>query len=102
MNAPLLLLFALGRRVRALSIISQDRLADAASSAAEALDAIETVQAFGQEGGERARYRGALEAAFGASVKRIAARALMTAAVVAGLSEREARRTVDSAARVAR
>ncbi|HWA21565.1 MAG TPA: ABC transporter transmembrane domain-containing protein [Caulobacterales bacterium] len=80
--ALLVPLFALGRRVRALSIVSQDRLADAASSAAEALDAIETVQAFGQEGRERARYRGALEAAFGASVKRIGARALMTAAVM--------------------
>jgi ATP-binding cassette subfamily B protein len=80
--ALLVPLFALGRRVRALSIVSQDRLADAASSAAEALDAIETVQAFGQEGRERARYRGALEAAFSASVKRIGARAMMTAAVM--------------------
>jgi ATP-binding cassette subfamily B protein len=81
---PVLLVpvFALGRRVRALSIVSQDRLADAASSAAEALDAIETVQAFGQESSERARYRGSLEAAFAASVKRIGARALMTAAVM--------------------
>ncbi|MES1202405.1 MAG: ABC transporter transmembrane domain-containing protein [Pseudomonadota bacterium] len=80
--ALLVPVFALGRRVRALSIVSQDRLADAASSAAEALDAIETVQAFGQEGRERARYRGALEAAFSASVKRIGARAMMTAAVM--------------------
>jgi ATP-binding cassette subfamily B protein len=81
---PILLvpLFALGRRVRALSIVSQDRLADAASSAAEALDAIETVQAFGRENGERVRYRGSLEAAFDASVKRIGARAIMTAAVM--------------------
>ncbi len=80
--ALLVPLFALGRRVRELSVLSQDRLADASSAAAEALDALETVQAFGQEQRERSRYRGALEGAFSASVQRIGARALMTAAVM--------------------
>jgi ATP-binding cassette subfamily B protein len=79
--ALLVPLFALGRRVRRLSVRSQDRLADASAAAAEALDAIETVQAFGQEDHERARYRSAIEAAFDAGLRRIRARALMTFAV---------------------
>src|SRR5262249_31272125 len=74
---PLLLapLFALGKRVRRFSVQAQDRLADASAAASEALDGIETVQAFGREHAEARRYREALNAAFSASLKRIGARA---------------------------
>lgn len=82
---PLLLapLFALGKRVRRFSVEAQDRLADASAAASEALDGIETVQAFGREQAEARRYREALNAAFAASLKRIGARAVMTAGVMA-------------------
>jgi ATP-binding cassette subfamily B protein len=76
-------LFALGKRVRKFSVDAQDRLADASSAAAEALDGIETVQAFGREKAEAGRYRDALNGAFAASLKRIGARAVMTAGVMA-------------------
>jgi ATP-binding cassette subfamily B protein len=82
---PLLMapLLSLGRRVRRLSVEAQDRLADASAAAAEALDSVETVQAFGREASEAARYRGTIDAAFAASLKRIGARAVMTAGVMA-------------------
>ena len=80
--ALLVPLFALGRRVRRLSVVSQDRLADASAAATEALEGLETVQAFGQEDAEARRYRGALDAAFAASLKRIGARAILTAAIM--------------------
>ena len=56
---PLVLLpiLILGRRVRRLSRLSQDRIADTSALAAENLDAVETVQAFTQERTERETLR---------------------------------------------
>ncbi|MBO9709251.1 MAG: ATP-binding cassette domain-containing protein [Caulobacter sp.] len=75
-------MFLLGRNVRKLSVAAQDRFADAVGYAGESLDALDTVQAFGREDAANGRFGGAVETAYGASVKRISARARMTAAVI--------------------
>jgi ATP-binding cassette subfamily B protein len=81
---PLLLgpLFLFGRQVRKLTVASQDRFASAVGFAGESVDAIETVQAFGREKSAIARFGEAVEAAFGVSLVRIRARALMTAMII--------------------
>jgi len=76
---PLLLY---GRRVRRLSARAQDRFAEAVAFAGETLDAVDTVQAFGRERAAGDRFSQAVEAAFGASVSRISARAVMTGGVM--------------------
>jgi ATP-binding cassette, subfamily B, bacterial len=77
--APILLF---GRRVRTLSTAAQDRVADASAAAAESIDAIDTVQAFGREDDMRARFRRAVESAFTAAQRRIHARAQLTAGAI--------------------
>lgn len=81
---PLVLLpiLVFGRRVRSLSRASQDKLAESAAIANETLNAVHTVQAFGQEAGEAARYGGAVESAFGTARRRIRTRAWLTALVI--------------------
>ncbi len=81
---PLLLgpLFLFGRQVRKLTVASQDRFANAVGFAGESVDAIETVQAFGRVDSAIARFGAAVEAAFGVSVVRMRARAMMTAMII--------------------
>ena len=81
---PVLLgpIFLFGRRVRTLTVASQDRFANAVGFAGESVDAIETVQAFGRESSAIARFGAAVEAAFGVSLVRMKARALMTAMII--------------------
>ncbi|RZI98394.1 MAG: ATP-binding cassette domain-containing protein [Brevundimonas sp.] len=81
---PLLLgpLFLFGRRVRKLTVASQDRFASAVGFAGESVDAIETVQAFGREQSAIARFGQSVEEAFGVSLVRMKARALMTAMII--------------------
>lgn len=81
---PLLIgpLFLFGRKVRTLTVESQDRFAGAVGFAGESVDAIETVQAFGREPAARNRFGEAVEGAFSASLKRMTARAWMTALVI--------------------
>jgi ATP-binding cassette subfamily B protein len=81
---PLLLgpIFLFGRRVRKLTVATQDRFAGAVGFAGESVDAIETVQAFGRVGGAVARFGAAVEDAFSASLTRMRARALMTAMII--------------------
>ncbi|MDE2486683.1 MAG: ATP-binding cassette domain-containing protein [Alphaproteobacteria bacterium] len=76
-------LFLFGRRVRRLTASTQDQFAGAVGYAGETLDALETVQAFGQEGAAAASFGEAVEAAFRTSLRRMAARAVMTALVIA-------------------
>ncbi|GAB4186508.1 MAG: hydrophobic compound transporter HcuC [Thalassobaculales bacterium] len=71
-----------GRRVRALSRESQERLAAVNATGEEALNAIRTVQAFGREAGEAARFAARTEEAFRAAIRRTAARAVLTAIVI--------------------
>ncbi|MFJ6024388.1 ABC transporter transmembrane domain-containing protein [Brevundimonas sp. NPDC092305] len=81
---PLLLgpLFLFGRRVRKLTVASQDKFASAVGFAGESVDAIETVQAFGRERSAINRFGDAVEAAFGVSLTRMKARAVMTAMII--------------------
>ena len=60
----------LGRRVRRLSRISQDRIADVASRIDEVLYGIRTVQAFRHEEADRRAYGEQVDAAFAAAVAR--------------------------------
>ena len=73
----------LGRRVRAISTRSQDRIADVGTVTSEVLGAMKIVQAFGQQDREAERFTAATEAVFSTARKRIALRALMTFIVIA-------------------
>ena len=72
----------IGRRVRRLSRESQDRIADAAALAGEILNAMPTVQAFGQEAREAARFAERSETGFRSAVRRTRVRALLTALII--------------------
>ncbi|GAW40760.1 Putative multidrug export ATP-binding/permease protein [Brevundimonas sp. SH203] len=75
-------IFIFGRRVRKLTVASQDRFANAVGFAGESVDAIETVQAFGRERSAIDRFGAAVEDAFSASLTRMQARAWMTALII--------------------
>jgi ATP-binding cassette subfamily B protein len=83
-SVPILLglIMIMGRRVRGLSRAAQDRLADTSALAGETINAIQTVQAYTHESADRARYRGAVEDAFGTAIRRTRMRAFMTAVVI--------------------
>ncbi|MDP9086565.1 MAG: ABC transporter transmembrane domain-containing protein, partial [Pseudomonadota bacterium] len=72
----------LGRRVRAVSTRSQDRIADVGAVTSEVLGAVKIVQAFGQEGRETGRFSTAVENVFNTAKKRMLLRAVMTAIVI--------------------
>ena len=72
----------LGRRVRRFSRLAQDRVGDVGGHLEEALGGIRTVQAFGQEARSGERFAAHVEAAFRAALRRVAARALLTAIVI--------------------
>ena len=71
-------IIAFGRRVRALSRHSQDRVADASALAGEILNAMPTVQAFTHEEIEADRFGASVERAFATAVRQIRARSLLT------------------------
>ena len=73
----------LGRRVRAVSTKSQDRIADVGTMTGEVLGAMKIVQAFNQQGRESERFTTATETVFSVAKRRILLRALMTAIVIA-------------------
>ena len=75
-------IFIFGRKVRKLTVTSQDRFANAVGFAGESVDAIETVQAFGRERSAIDRFGAAVEDAFSASLTRMQARAWMTALII--------------------
>jgi len=76
-------LFLFGRQVRKLTASTQDQFAAAIGSAGETLDALEVVQAFGREASGAARFGAAVESSFRTSLRRMGARATMTAAAIA-------------------
>ena len=78
--APIVIL---GRRVRAISTRSQDRIADVGTVTSEVLGAMKIVQAFGQQSREAERFTHATETVFSTAKKRIALRAVMTFIVIA-------------------
>jgi ATP-binding cassette subfamily B protein len=73
--APLLLV---GRRMQRLSVRAQDRFAEAMGHAGEGLEAIDTVQAFGQEDAVSSRFGAAIEDAFRAARDQIRASGLLS------------------------
>ena len=88
---PLLItpLLLLGRRMQRLSVLAQDRFAEAVGYASEGLEALDNVQAFGQEDAVSRRFDGAIEGAFIASRAQLRTRggmsALMIALIFAGM-----------------
>jgi len=77
--APIILF---GRRVRALSRASQDRIGDVGADIDERINAVRTVQAFNREADESDRFRTLVEAAFVAAIRRSLARAALAAVVI--------------------
>jgi ATP-binding cassette subfamily B protein len=72
----------LGRKVRAVSTRSQDRIATLGAVTSEVLGAMKIVQAFNQQGRETSRFTDAVERVFATAKRRILLRALMTAIVI--------------------
>jgi ATP-binding cassette subfamily B protein len=77
--APIVLF---GRKVRRLSRISQDKVAEVSAEASEALYGIRTVQAFAHEPHDRARFAERTEEAFATALLRIRWRAVLTGIVI--------------------
>ncbi len=71
-----------GRRLRTVSRISQDRVADVGSMVSEVLAAMKIVQSFNQEKREQQRFAAAVERTFEVAKRRIMLRAAMTAIVI--------------------
>src|SRR3954470_24410450 len=72
-------LILVGRRLRKLSRLAQDRIADTSGLAGQTLNAIQTVQAFTLENLNSARYSKAVEESFVVSIQRTKMRAVLTA-----------------------
>ena len=68
-----------GRRIRRLSRVSQDRVADTSGLAGETLNAIQTVQAFTLETLQAERFGEAVSESFKAAIRRVRTRAGLTA-----------------------
>jgi ATP-binding cassette subfamily B protein len=71
-----------GRRVRALSRNTQDKIADVGSYVNESISNIKTVHAFNHQAEDRERFGQHVEAAFKVACVRIAQRAWLTVAVI--------------------
>jgi ATP-binding cassette, subfamily B, bacterial len=80
--AVILPLWALGRSVRRMSRVSQDKVADTSAMAGEVLNAMTTVQAFVREAHEQARYEQAVQQAFAEAKRRIAMRSVLTGCAI--------------------
>ncbi|WP_084333841.1 ABC transporter transmembrane domain-containing protein [Pseudomonas indica] len=77
--APILIF---GRRVRRLSRLSQDRVADVGSYVGETLGQIKTVQAYNHQGEDKRRFAATVEEAFAVARRRIAQRAWLITVVI--------------------
>ncbi len=75
-------IIVIGRRVRSLSRATQDRVADSSGLAGETLNAIQTVQAFTLESLQSERFAAAVDETFTTAIRRIRARALLTALAI--------------------
>ncbi|HXV11764.1 MAG TPA: ABC transporter transmembrane domain-containing protein [Burkholderiales bacterium] len=80
--ATLIPILLLGRRVRRLSRLNQDRVADVSSHVDESFHEIRTVQAYGNEERTRERFSEATEAAYAAGVHRVGVKAWLIALVM--------------------
>ncbi|RON40113.1 ABC transporter ATP-binding protein [Pseudomonas brassicacearum] len=77
--APILIF---GRRVRSLSRLSQDRIADIGSDVSETLGQIKTVQAYNHQVQDEQRFAATVEEAFNTARKRIFQRAWLITLVI--------------------
>jgi len=75
-------IIVLGRRLRALSRETQDWIAASSGNAAEALQSVQTVQAFTHEEASRTAFGTITEKSFDATRRRIETRAIMTVIVI--------------------
>ncbi len=75
-------LVVFGRRERRLARTAQDRVADLGADAEETINALRTVQAFTHEAEDRARFRGRVEAAVTAAMRRVGVRATLLCLVI--------------------
>ena len=75
-------IFGIGRRVRVLSKLNQDKIAESSGNASESLLASQTVQAFTHEAASRSLFGKLTEEAYDATRKRVTIRAIMTAIVI--------------------
>ena len=71
-----------GRKIRAVSRSSQDRIADVGAYVTEVLSAMKIVQSFGQEDRENERFANVVESTFDTARRRILLRAAMTTVVI--------------------
>ncbi|MBA4044319.1 MAG: ABC transporter [Erythrobacter sp.] len=71
-----------GRKIRAVSRTSQDRIADVGAYVTEVLSAMKIVQSFGQEKRESDRFASVVEGTFATARRRIILRAAMTTVVI--------------------
>lgn len=71
-----------GRKIRAVSRSSQDRVADVGAYVSEVLSAMKVVQSFGQERREGERFGGVVERTFDTARRRIVLRSAMTSIVI--------------------
>lgn len=71
-----------GRKVRALSRLSQDSMADVGRYAGEAIEHIKTVQSFGAQNYEKQAFRHHVEQAFEVGKKRVKQRAILITGVI--------------------
>jgi ATP-binding cassette subfamily B protein len=71
-----------GRKIRAVSRSSQDRIADVGAYVTEVLSAMKIVQSFGQERRESERFASVVEGTFETARRRILLRAAMTSVVI--------------------
>lgn len=72
----------LGRRVRKLSGLTQEKIAESSAKANETIGAVQTVQAFTQEGRETIRFGDFVQRSFDMSIARIKVRAWLTGLVI--------------------
>jgi ATP-binding cassette, subfamily B, bacterial len=77
--APIVLF---GRKVRRLSRLSQDKVAEVGAEASEALYGVRTVQSFAHEPHDRAQFAARTEEAFATALLRIKWRAILTGIVI--------------------
>ena len=80
--AVIIPIIVFGRKVRRLSRITQDKVADIGGMADETISGIRTVQAYVHEDIDRTTFSGKVEAAFGAAIRQVRARAWLTLAVI--------------------
>jgi len=80
--ATLVPILLMGRRVRRLARVNQDRVADVSSHIDESLHEIRTVQAYGHELRTRERFDSATDAAFAAGVQRVRVKAWLISIVM--------------------